>query len=106
MFANSRDVIIFTLAASVALLTFFICWILFYVVSMFRDMRNVVRDVTKAIEKFNSVLDFAKEKISNVTALFPLIIKTAEKIVETIGALKEKRRTRRSAENEQNTNQK
>lgn len=100
MFGSSRDILNVTLAASVALLTFFVCWILFYVVSMFRDMRTVVRDVTKAIEKFNSVLDFAKEKISTATAVFPLIIKTAEKIVETIGTLKEKRRTRRQSEDE------
>ena len=100
MFESSRDILNSTLAAAAALLTFFICWILYYMVGMFRDMRNVVRDVTKAIQKFNSVLDLAKEKISNLTTVFPIIMKTAEKIIETIGALKEKRKTRRQSEDD------
>ncbi|MBI4091060.1 MAG: hypothetical protein HY422_03475 [Candidatus Komeilibacteria bacterium] len=96
MLENSRDILNYTLAAAAVFLTFFICWILWYVVGMFRDMRKVMRDVTKTIEKFNTVLDFAKEKISSVSAVFPLIIKATEKIAETIGAFREKRQARRS----------
>lgn len=98
MFESSRDILNLTLALSAAVLTFFICWLLYYVVSIFRDMRNVVRDVTKTIEKFNSVLDFAKEKISSVSAVFPLVIKATEKIIETVGAFREKRKARRTAD--------
>lgn len=98
MFESSRDILNLTLALSAAVLTFFICWLLYYIVSIFRDMRNVVRDVTKTIEKFNSVLDFAKEKISSVSAVFPLVIKATEKIIETVGAFKEKRQARRTAD--------
>lgn len=98
MFESSRDILNLTLALSAAVLTFFICWLLYYIVSIFRDMRNVVRDVTKTIEKFNSVLDFVKEKISGVSAVFPLVIKATEKIIETVGAFKEKQKARRTAD--------
>ncbi len=97
----SRDILNYALTASVLVLTFFLAWILIYIVKIFREIERVVRDVTKAIEKFNSVLDFAKDKISNAAAAIPIIIKGGEKIAEIIANIREKRSRRASEKAEE-----
>ena len=102
MFENSRDILNYSLALSVLVLTFLMAWILVYVVKIFREMERVVRDVTRAVEKFTDMIDFAKDKISNAAAVIPLVIKSSEKIFELIRTLRDKKD--RASDNDQSEN--
>lgn len=94
MFTTSRDILNLALTLSVVVISFFIAWLLYYIVMMFKEMHKVVRDVTKALEKMNDVLDFAKEKIASAAAVLPIIIKAGEKVMDMIASRRDKRETR------------
>ena len=79
---ESRDLLNYALTVAVLVLTFFVAWILWYVARLFRDVERAVHEITNAVEKFNAVLDFTKEKISNASALIPLAVKGAQQAVE------------------------
>jgi hypothetical protein len=87
----SKDILNYTLAGSAAVLTFFMAWILYYVVSMIRDVRTVMRDIARAVEKLNSVLDFTKEKVASAASLIPLVIKGVEKGMEFMKSRREQK---------------
>jgi predicted PurR-regulated permease PerM len=99
MFETSKDILNLSLTLAVVVLTFFIAWILYYIVSIFREVKKVIRDITGVIKKFNNVLDFAKEKISNAAAVMPLIIKGGEKIAQVVNSVRDKKTAARSKKN-------
>lgn len=88
---ESKDILNYALTLFVLVLTFFTAWILYYVLKIVGQMRRLIKDITRAIEKFSNVLDYAKEKMSNMAAIIPLMIKGSEKIVEMVTSLKEKK---------------
>ena len=94
MLESSKDVLNYTLAASAAVLTFFIVWLLWYFIKIFRDIERVVDKTTSVVEKFSSVLDLAKDQIKNAAAVIPLMIKAGEKLTEFIMNIREKRAAR------------
>ncbi len=90
MFGTSRDILNYTLAASAAVLTFFIAWMLWYFIKIFRDVEHTVRKTSEVVDKFSSVLDLAKDQIRNAAAVIPLIMKGGEKLAELIRTMREK----------------
>lgn len=93
---SSHDILNYALTICALVLTFFIVWILYYVVKIFREMEHVIRDITKAIEKFNTVLDYTKEKISNVVSLIPMLVKAGEKIMSSYQSMKNRRASKKN----------
>ncbi len=106
MLGTSRDILNYTLAASAAVLTFFIAWILWYFIKIFRDVEKVIRQATSVIDKFSSVLDLAKDQIRNAAAILPLIMKGGEKLSELIRSMREKHSEKNEAEDSKNKNRK
>jgi hypothetical protein len=106
MFESSRDILNYTLAASAAILTFFIAWILWYFVKIFRDVERVIRQTTAVIDKFSSVLDLAKDQMRNAAAIFPLIIKGGEKVSDMLRSMRERHDAKQANEEAKNKNKK
>src|SRR3989344_6308108 len=86
----SRDILNYALAIAILILTFFISWILIYVIKIFKEVQNAMHDITAVIKKFNHVLDFTKEKISSAAAIIPVLVKGGEKIFDMVRSIRER----------------
>lgn len=105
MLETSKDLLYVALAVSALLLTFFLSWALFYIVSMLkraRDMVNGISDVVTSakekIERLGSLIDTIEEKIKNSASYFPLLLKGASELSEFLKRKKERRVTKKKTQ--------
>jgi hypothetical protein len=89
MLDASREILLIVLAFCAAILTFFICWALYYIVMMLKRARevtdevsDVVRLVKEKIERLGSLLDAVEEKLKNTAGYLPLVLKGVTDLVD------------------------
>ena len=81
---TSQDILFISLSAAILLITFFVCWSLFYLAMSLRDSRAVLKDVRKRIEKFWSVVDLLHEKLQVGGAVFSLAARGIKELAESL----------------------
>jgi len=88
MLESSREILLIVLAFCAAILTFFICWALYYIVMMLKRARavtdevsDVVRLVKEKIERLGNLLDAVEEKLKNTAGYLPLVLKGVTDLV-------------------------
>ncbi|MDD5528047.1 MAG: hypothetical protein PHO56_03690 [Patescibacteria group bacterium] len=82
MFSTSHDILLLTIAACVAAFTIFLCWGMFYLIAMTRNVFKIVKDIRRIIDKAEGILDAIKEKINSSASYLFLIGEGLKKIVE------------------------
>lgn len=101
MFETSLDILYITLAASVALLTVFLIWGIYYVVRILKNAVYMVEKFTVVMKKADEVLDLAKEKLHSTGTYLGVAVNLAKGAMEYFGESgmlpkpKKKRTTRR-----------
>ncbi len=101
MLETSKDLLYIALAVSALLLTFFLSWALFYIVSMLkraRDMVNsfsdLVTSIKEKIERLESLIDTIEEKFKNSASYIPLLVKGITEISGFVKRKKERKSTK------------
>jgi hypothetical protein len=79
---NSGDILNIVIAVSIALLVFFICWGLFYMVMVFRNISKITQDTRKGFSRVSEILTLVKEQVENGTFYFSLVSEALKKGVE------------------------
>ncbi len=79
---NSGDILNIVIAVSIALLVFFVCWVLFYMIIVFRNFSEITGNARKNFSKIGEILDLIKEQVENGTFYFSLITDVFKKGVE------------------------
>lgn len=79
---NSGDVLNLVIAAAVALFVLFVCWGLFYMVMVFRNISKITKDTRKGFSRISEILDHVKEQVESGTFYFSLISDGLKKGVE------------------------
>ncbi len=82
MFSTSHDILLLTIAACVAAFTIFLCWGMFYLVAMTRNVFKIFKDVRRIFDKIEGVIDAVKEKVDSSAGYLFLIGEGLKKIVE------------------------
>lgn len=79
--SNSKDILFFVLSLAVLWLTIFSCWLLYYIISIFREIRGVLRDTRAKINAFEECFISFKNKIENSFSALTIISETLKQIV-------------------------
>lgn len=79
MLESSKDILNIVAAISIATLVFFLCWALYYVIFSARKTFKLVKRTEKSIEKFESLIDLIKDKISGGSAYLSLLSSLVKK---------------------------
>jgi hypothetical protein len=82
MFSTSHDILLLTIAVCVAAFTIFLCWGMFYLVAMGRNIFKIFKDVRRIFDKVEGVIDAVHEKIDSSASYMFLIGEGIKKIVE------------------------
>ncbi len=91
MFDTSKDVLNLVIALSVALFTFFLCWLMYYFISILRTIKQTLTDVQEKINSLDELLTSLKEKISNSSNYLGLLTKSIISLIELFKNRKEKK---------------
>ncbi|MCX6744481.1 MAG: hypothetical protein NTX82_03085 [Candidatus Parcubacteria bacterium] len=82
MIETTKDILYIVISFVVLLLTIFICWVIYYVAMILREVKKIVFDVRKKIELVEAVLTTLKEKIEHTSSYMKLLVESAGNIVE------------------------
>ena len=82
MFSTSLDILYLTLSLCAAVLTFFLCWALYYFVCLERDAVTVVEKWKHLLEKAETVVGFVEEKMHSGGAYMLMAGQALKSLVE------------------------
>ena len=92
MLTTSADVLNIVLALSVAVLTFFLCWAIYYFVASMQKIYKLTKKIEMGLVKIEEVVDIARSKLKNSSAYFMILGEIARKALEFVQEKKQKRR--------------
>jgi len=93
MFSTSADILNLVLAVCLVILTFFLCWAIYYFAASARKVHRVIKRVETGITKVEEVVNLAKEKLKNSSAYFMILGEIAKKAMEFVQEKKNAKRT-------------
>ena len=95
MFSTSGDILNLVLSICLVLLTFFICWAVYYFVASVRRVHKLIKRVESGVAKAEDVIDLAKDKLKNSATYFMILGEIAKRAMEFVQERREKKTTSR-----------
>lgn len=97
--ATTQDIFFLALAVATVVLTFFLGWLLYYLISIFRDARNVTEKVAEGFDKIHRILDGVNESVRASSMHLTTIVAALREVVGFFGSRKKKKSPRETREN-------
>lgn len=82
MFSTSGDILNLVLAVCVAALTIFLCTSLYYFISSFKKVHQLLRIIESGVNKTEELINLAKDKIRNGGAYLMILGELAKKAMD------------------------
>jgi undecaprenyl pyrophosphate synthase len=96
MFSTSIDVLNLVLAICIFFLTIFLCWAIYYFISLACAIRRITKKVEMGINKAEEVVDMARQKLNNSSVYFTVLGDLAKKAMEFVKTKKENKKEKTS----------
>jgi hypothetical protein len=74
IFDHATEIFWLTLSLAIACLTFFFCWMMYYVISMMRRTSQIMNKIEGVIGQVEAVTHFVREKTEAATSYLPVLI--------------------------------
>lgn len=84
MFNTSRDILNLVLAISIAGLSVFICWALYYLIASLRSVYKAIKEIEVVIQKVGDLTRLIKDKVESGAAVFNHLSEKANDLCQTI----------------------
>lgn len=84
MFSTSADILNLVLAISIALLTFFLCWAIYYFIVSVQRINRISKKVESGVIKIEELIIMVKDKLRHGSAYFIVLSEIAKKAMEFI----------------------
>ena len=87
---SSKDILYLVLAFSILWFTAFVCWALYYLISILRDSAKLIEDVREKLDSIDSAIQGVREKLSKGAGSLSTMATGAKLLMEIVGHQKEK----------------
>lgn len=84
MFSTSLDILNLVLALCVFVLTFFLCWAIYYFIVSVQKINRIVKKIEMGVTKGEELINLAKDKLRNSSAYFMILGEIAKKAMEFV----------------------
>jgi|GEM_PF-4289059 len=74
IFDYATEIFWLTLSVAVICLTFFFCWMMYYVINMMRRTSQMMNKIESVISQIAAVTDFVRAKTEAATSYLPVLI--------------------------------
>lgn len=89
--SSMKDALFLALTVATVVLTFFLAWFLYYLVSIIRQANGVMKEVSASIEKVREILDTIKDAIHQSTSHLGLIVTAVKQLASFYNKRRHKR---------------
>lgn len=93
MFSTSIDILNLVLAISIAALSFFLCWAIYYFVVSAQMIHRLIKRIELGVTKVEGVIETAQDKLKNSSAYFMILAEIAKKAMEFVKEKREEKKT-------------
>lgn len=90
MFETSKDLLYIVIAFCILWITVFICWLLYYFISIIGNVRSVIKSVKEKLEKVDELINLVKEKVEHSATYLGVIVEGVGKIIDYVKEKKSK----------------
>ncbi len=97
MFATSYDVLNFVLATCLIVLTFFLCWAIYYLVISTHKVYKLIKRIEVGVTKTEELIDIARDKLKNSTAYFMILGEIAKRALAFVEDKRERKKAKTRA---------
>jgi hypothetical protein len=81
MFETSKDILNIALAIWTGVLTFFICWGIYYLVSIIRNVKEITDSVKDKLQKVDVIIDKIHDKIEKTSSNIGLLTEVIKRAI-------------------------
>ncbi len=90
MLETSKDLLYVVIAFCILWITVFICWLLYYFISIIGNVRGIVKSVKEKIDKVDELLNLVKEKVEHSATYLALMVEGVGKLIDYLKERKSK----------------
>lgn len=88
MFTNSRDVLYLVISFCVVWVTFFLCWMFYYLMRLLRNANEIVEEFRVRLQALTEAINYIRGKVEHMSGLLTLITEGATGLVQKVIAKK------------------
>jgi len=96
MLTSSHDILNLILALCFLVISFFLCWGLYYLVIGAKRIYKLTKRIENGVSQAEEVIEIARDKLKNSSAYFMILGEIAKKALEFVNDSKKRKRSSRS----------
>ncbi len=82
MFETSKDILYLVIAFCILWFTVFVCWLLFYFISIIGNVRKIAKSIHEKLEKVDEIINLVKSKVENSATHLAILVEGVGKLVD------------------------
>jgi hypothetical protein len=88
MFADSKDVLYLVISFCVVWVTFFLCWMFYYLMRLLRNANQIVEEFRVRLQALTEAISYIRGKVEHMSGLLTLITDGASGLLQKVIAKK------------------
>ncbi len=90
----SKDILNYTLTICILFVSIFLCWIMYYIISMMKKANDSLKLMHTIMNSINGIIENTKSKFKNSIAGLEIVGTLAKKIFDQINTKKQNKKTK------------
>ncbi|MFA6423845.1 MAG: hypothetical protein WCV83_00860 [Candidatus Magasanikbacteria bacterium] len=84
MFENSKDILYLVISFCVLWVTFFLCWMFYYLMRLLRNANQIVEEFRVRLQALTEAINYVRGKVEHMSGLLTLITEGASGLVKKV----------------------
>ena len=84
MFENSKDILYLVISFSVLWVTFFLCWMFYYLMRLLRNANEIIEEFRVRLQALTEAISYIRSKVEHMSGLLTLITSGASGLVQKV----------------------
>lgn len=84
MFTSSKDVLFLIISFCVLWVTFFLCWMFYYLMRLLRNANEIVEEFRIRLQALTEAINYIRDKVEHMSGLMTLITGGASGLIKKV----------------------
>lgn len=84
MFTSSKDVLFLIISFCVLWVTFFLCWMFYYLMRLLRNANEIVEEFRIRLQALTEAINYIRDKVEHMSGLMTLITDGASGLIKKV----------------------
>ncbi len=84
MFTNSRDILFLVISFCVLWVTFFLCWMFYYLMRLLRNANKIIEEFRVRLQALTEAINYIRGKVEHMSGLMTLITSGASGLIQKV----------------------